>query len=605
MGRLRLICRLAARDLRRHRTEAILLLLVFTAATTTLSLGLILNGVTNQPYEQTRSASAGPDVVLELNPNGSAAISRTGLAQLAALERAPGVAGHTGPYPATWVNLRANGHSAGAQVEGREPASAPIDQPKVTQGTWISGNGSAVLERSFADALGASVGSSVSLNGRMFKVVGIAVSAAIPPYPLVCDNGCETNTSNQAGVQTGQVWLTEADARSLVTSSDPLYYFLNLRLSDPAQANSFVVPSTDVSQISYNSWQNISWLEGKVVLTEQRDMVIFSWLLGLLAIASVAVLVGGRIADQIRRVGLLKAVGGTPGLAAAVFLGEYLLVALVAAAAGLTIGWLVAPLLIKPGAGLLGTADTPNLTVSTVALVTLVAVLVAAVGTFIPAVRAARISTVRALAASVRPPKRRPRLVAFSARLPVPILLALRIAGRRLRRTALNVISIAVTISGVLAVLAARARLSSQAFGGGTGLQNPITDRLGELTLVVTVMLAIMAAINVVFVTWATVHDARQSSALARALGATPGQVTVGMVSAQVLSALAGAILGIPLGIALSTAVQHGGTVTQPPIGGILAVLVGTVIVVIALTTPTAYASSHQPVADTLQGETA
>ena len=55
----------------------------------------------------------------------------------------------------------------------------------------------------------------------------------------------------------------------------------------------------------------------------------------LLAVASVAVLVGGRMADQIRRVGLLKAVGGTPGLVAAVLLAEYVVVALLAAAAGL------------------------------------------------------------------------------------------------------------------------------------------------------------------------------------------------------------------------------------------------------------------------------
>ena len=38
-----------------------------------------------------------------------------------------------------------------------------------------------------------------------------------------------------------------------------------------------------------------------------------AWLAGLLAIASVAVLAGGRMAEHTRRVGLLKAVGGTPG----------------------------------------------------------------------------------------------------------------------------------------------------------------------------------------------------------------------------------------------------------------------------------------------------
>lgn len=607
MGRLRLIGRLAARDLRRRRAEAILLLLAFTAATATLALGLTLNGVSNdQSYLRTRIATAGPDVVLGLNPDGSAAATREGLAQLAALEHASGVTGHAGPYPATWVPLSGNGHTAGAQVEGRETAPASLDQPKVTQGSWLQGNGTAVLERTFAQALGVTAGGTVTLNGRPFTVAGIAVSAAVPPYPRVCDDVCETSTSMRAGAQTGQVWVTEADARSLATPSSPLYYFLNLKLADPGQARAFVnAHDTGPSQITWNTWQSISWLDSKVILSEQNVMMIFSSLLGILAIASVTVLVGARMADQTRRVGLLKAAGGTPGLAAAVLLAEYVVIALAASIAGLLIGWAIAPLITRPGAGLLGAGASPGLTVGTTAVVMAVALLIALLGTFIPAVRAARISTIGALVASVRPPKRRALLTALSARLPVPMLLALRIAGRRPRRAALNVASIAITASGIIAVLgiAGTGRVSFLVLGGGNGLPNPIAEQNGQVLLVATVMLAILAAINVVFITWASVHDAGVSSALARALGATPEQATAGLVAAQALPALAGAVLGIPLGIGLSAALQHGTTVTYPPVAGILAVLAGTVIAVTALTTPAAHASNHRPIARTLQDQ--
>ena len=37
-----------------------MLLVVILAATTALTLGLVLHGVTAQPYEQTRQATAGP-----------------------------------------------------------------------------------------------------------------------------------------------------------------------------------------------------------------------------------------------------------------------------------------------------------------------------------------------------------------------------------------------------------------------------------------------------------------------------------------------------------------------------------------------------------------
>ena len=59
MGRLLLVSRLAARDLRRRRAEAVLLLFVIIAATTTLTLGLVLHGVTSQPYQQTRRPRPG------------------------------------------------------------------------------------------------------------------------------------------------------------------------------------------------------------------------------------------------------------------------------------------------------------------------------------------------------------------------------------------------------------------------------------------------------------------------------------------------------------------------------------------------------------------
>ena len=63
LGRGVLLGRLASRDLRYRPAQAALLLLVITAATATLTLGLALHGVTSQPYQRTRAATNGPDVV--------------------------------------------------------------------------------------------------------------------------------------------------------------------------------------------------------------------------------------------------------------------------------------------------------------------------------------------------------------------------------------------------------------------------------------------------------------------------------------------------------------------------------------------------------------
>ena len=47
-------------------------------------------------------------------------------------------------------------------------------------------------------------------------------------------------------------------------------------------------------------------------------------------------------------------------------------------------------------------------------------------------------------------------------------------------------------------------------------------ELLRQVLVVVVVVLLSLAAVNAVFITWATVLDNRHSSALARALGAPP-----------------------------------------------------------------------------------
>ena len=244
------------------------------------------------------------------------------------------------------------------------------------------------------------------------------------------------------------------------------------------------------------------------------------------------------------------------------------------------------------------------MTLSTVIVVAFAALAVAAVATLLPAVRAARTSTVPALADAARPPRRRGWLVAISARLPVPLLLALRLAGRRPRRVLLSVFSVAVTVSGIVAVLIVHAH-NDQRFAATSALADPRIERLDQVMMVFTVALVALAAVNALLITWAMVVDARRSSAVARALGATPGQVSAGLSGAQVLPALIGALLGIPGGFGLVNAVRQnaGSVVTTPPIWWLAAVVLGTVAVVAVLTAVPARIGARRSVAGVLQAE--
>jgi putative ABC transport system permease protein len=625
MGRVLLVGRLAARNVRGRPVEAALLLLVIMATAATLTLGRVLDGVTDHPYQVTREATAGPDVVASIAPTP---VSPTRAlpadpAALEALADAAGVVDHSGPFPATPARLEVAGVTADTWAEGRDPAQASVDQPRLTRGSWVE-DGGVVVEAAFADALGVGVGDQVTLNGRSFRVVGVAATAAasytdvcfgmpcwfnvaqrdapaVPPPEPQADRSMTVDV-DPPPEDPGLVWLTRTDARGLAPSEAALSYVINLKLADAADATAFVDAR---SETPWGAPVLVSWLDLRntyngFVQGAQTALAVFAKLLTLLAIASVAVLVGGRMADQTRRVGLLKAVGGTPGLVAAVLLAEYMVLAVVAAGAGLAVGWLAAPLLSDPGAGLLGSAGAPSVTLSTVGVVVVVALGVAVAASVVSAVRAARSSTVLALADSARQPRRTRWLIALSRRLPVSLLVGLRVIGRRPRRVLLGVASIGVTVSGIVAVLGARAALAAD-WEGASSL-NPIADRANRVLMVITAMLVALAAVNAVVITWAAALDNRRSLALARALGATPRQVSAGLSAAQVLPALVGAILGVAGGLALWRTLADGDE-ANPTSWQLLAVVVGTALVVAGLTTIPARLGARRPAAEILQAE--
>jgi putative ABC transport system permease protein len=601
-GRALLVFRLARQDIRHHFAQAVLLVVAIAAATAVLTLAFALNGVNTNPYQQTMAATKGPDVVAQSgNDPYTGVTSPADLAALVALNHAKGVAAHSGPYPIVGgigpvgPVMRSTDIVTSVQVEGREPGVAAVDQPKVTDGTWIRPGG-VVVERSFAEAANLRLGQTITLNGHPFQVVGFAVTAAFHGFPGV-----------------SLIWATEATARSLATKADPLSYISNLKLSDasPHAVNAFVnayglkySASADATTPSLTSWTETAYSDAGFLRTDQTFLFTGATLLGLLALASVAVLVGGRLAEGTRRVGLLKATGGTPGLVAATFLAENLFLALVAALAGLLAGWRAAPLVSNPEADLVGAPGAPPLTLTMVVVALGVALGVALASTLVPAIRAARMSTVSALADTPRLPKRRDSLIRLSRKLPVPALLGLRLVARRPRRAIFSAASIAVAVMGLVAALAIHAAVDIKFshFGSLGGLVDPDVPRAEQVLTAITISLGALAALTVIFAALATVLDARRASAVTLALGATPQQVRAGLVMTQVIPALPGAILGVPLGIGLFKVAGHGLN-GLPPVPWLVAAVLGTVLVVAALTSVPARISLQRPVAEMLQTE--
>ncbi len=620
MGKALLITRLALKDIRHRPAQSILLLLAIATGAATLALALAIGGTTADPYERTRAATNGPDIVAQVSPDstrgsgppqpvagggGQAQSDVADPSALVPLEHASGVVASSGPFPMTWALLDLPNGPASAEVQGRDSATSSVDEPQLLEGAWVRPGG-VVVEAGFASALGIHVGDRLSLGGSQYQVVGTAVTAASSAYPTVCKSlGCFL-VGKVSLYEPGLIWAPSADVgRIAAASTEPVYYLLNLRLGDPADAQTFADhfnASAAPTEPTLFAWQVIRDANADVVAKVQTVLVTGSILLDLLAIASVVVLVGARMAEQTRRVGLIKAVGGTPALVALMLLFEHVLVALCGAGIGLLVGWLAAPRIDAPGAGLLGAPAVPPLTGSTVGIVVAVALAVALAATFVPAVRAARQSTVSALEGAARAPRRRAAVVRLSAHFPASLLVGVRLVMRRPRRLVLNVLSIAVTMSGLVAVLILNAP-SSGLPGSGELPAGSLGPRVVQALAIISVLLVVLAVVNALIIAWATALDVRRPAALIRALGATPVEVTTGLSLAQLVPAFVGALLGIAGGVAIYA--RGGLAPILPPLPWLLALVIGALLTIVVLTAAATGIGSRSPVAELLESDSA
>jgi putative ABC transport system permease protein len=166
----------------------------------------------------------------------------------------------------------------------------------------------------------------------------------------------------------------------------------------------------------------------------------------------------------------------------------------------------------------------------------------------------------------------------------------------------LSVLSIAVTMSGLVAVLTLNAP-SSGLPGSGELPAGSLGPRVVQALAIVSVLLVVLAVVNALIIAWATALDVRRPAALIRALGATPVQVTTGLSLAQLVPAFVGALLGIVGGVAIYA--RGGLAPILPPLPWLLALLIGALLAIMVLTAAATWIGSRSPVADLLESDSA
>ena len=450
---IRLVTRLAWRNLRHRPWQAVLLLLALCLATSTLSLAMGVSATGDGAWDRAWRATDGSHVralLLFRPPAGAAAVTPAELAaaqaRLGELAAAPGVVAAGRPVP----ELTTTGDIAGNRLDlimlVRDPAPAAVDQPLVTAGRWLDGGDGVVLEDGLAATLGVRPGDTVTVTGQRLPVRGTALTVSFGRYPMY---------------DPARVWVNAATADRLrAAGATDVAVTIGLRLADPDQAAAFAAAHTGhavdgrPTGIVLDTWQQIRDSSHDDLTAFAVALLAVGTLLALLTIATVAILVAARMAAQTRQIGTLKAVGVTPAQVTGVLLAEYLTLAAIAAAIGITAGTLLSPLVAGPARSLYGAPDTPAVTWTRAAAVAAVAIAVVLLATVRPALRGVRHSTLRSLTVpAVRPPRRPSRLARLAARfgLPLPAVLGLRSALRRPARTAAGAAGLALAVSMLVA----------------------------------------------------------------------------------------------------------------------------------------------------------
>jgi ABC-type antimicrobial peptide transport system permease subunit len=330
-------------------------------------------------FDRTAARAGLPDVTASFSPEPLDAVD----ARVRAL---PNLRGRAYRLEVKGVDLRANGHGTShAVVEGVRGGRRGY---AVVDGRDVSAPGDVVVEHGLARSWKLSLGSTLVLSDYgygAFRIVGIAVEPDTVAYPLVRSPrvyvryGDASRLAQRRGVDVALLWV-----------HDP--HRLDVTLAQARSASYGVVGLQFLTRTGYR--RLIGRGAGLVIAL----LVGFS----IVALAAAGLMLAAAAAAEVQRrleaIGILRALGASPGQITSGYGLEAAVVAAPAATVGVAVGWLA---VTGPSARLLALLNQlpPSALASVLVLagclVGIVAVVVAA--TAVPAWRAARRPPVDAL----------------------------------------------------------------------------------------------------------------------------------------------------------------------------------------------------------------
>ncbi|WP_164836230.1 ABC transporter permease, partial [Actinacidiphila soli] len=387
---------------RRRRVQTAVTGLAAMMAVTASVLGGSLLVASNAPFDHAFARQNGAHLTVQFDPSKATAD------QVRATAHAAGVTVTSGPFPTASVNptggpgldLPAGMTMTSMALAGRADPGGAVDDVTLTSGHWLSGAGQIVVSADYGGPQ-LSVGQRVdfpSASGGTTKlqVVGIARSVS----------------------HTADGWVAPTEIPTLAAKGSSTGLQMLYRFADAATDTQLATDRAAVaSQAPAGSLNGTrTWLNVKNSNNSSTGIFIpFLTAFGLLGVLMSVLIVGNVVAGAVgsgtRRIGILKAIGFTPGQVVRAYMGQALIPAVIGTLLGAVLGNLAAGQVLAATEQIYGTTSltlAPAVDIAVIAG----ALLMVSVTALVTALRAGRLRTVDALAVGRTPRSGRRRRAA-------------------------------------------------------------------------------------------------------------------------------------------------------------------------------------------------
>jgi putative ABC transport system permease protein len=383
-------------DLRRRRLQVFVVALIVALATGVGTLAIALIRESAAPYDTAFEQYQGAHLMVQFDG------AKTTPDQLATTAQLPEVTASAGPWRTAQLPAVYGAQKSTIQIIARPDPGGSVNRLLIVAGRWATQPGEIALTHSYAQSIGARVGDHLTV-----------LSGANRSDLVIVGEIADIDEASVANFSPQFAWVQPAEYSTLAPAGQPSSMIMLYRFQHAAtdadlqrrveEISAVLPPGAVAASLTHLEIQRIFGLTTTLTLTFLLAFAVFALGAAALIVANV---VSGAVLTSQRDIGVIKALGFTPGQVVVSFVGLMLIPALVGCAIGAPLGVLGSLPLLRSSAEALGLPVALAFDPLAPLLAILGSLLIVAVAAAVPALRAGLLRPVDAITQSATPERR-------------------------------------------------------------------------------------------------------------------------------------------------------------------------------------------------------